>query len=550
MRRRRSLLLAALAVALPACSLGPDAPAALVPPAPGPGVKAGGELRVGIVRPATIDPQLLDPSDTAAALVVRTMCDPLVGADPSSRELRPGLAKAWRVLGEGTSVQVELKEGLRFSDGTPLAARDVVATFQRVVDPATVSPAARLVEKVAGYDDVRADKIEPQALYGVRAVSGDTVQVELTRGDAQWVNALTLPFAIPFPRDAASKPGFSASPVCVGPYRVAAPYTGSENEIRLVRVAGYEGTLPALTRAGAGWADRVTFRIYASRADALKGLRAGEVDAAQAPSTQVPPGSLSVPTGRLEYVGLPRVAPFDDPGVKAALTLALDRERLNAVAFRGTREPARNLFPVTLPDSLLPDPRVVTCGTPPTGDVATARKVLAERRVDLSRVRVPFYVNDEFDNAAMVAELGRQWKAAFGLTLVPRKVPFEQLLARGRSATGYDGLFRMTATAEVASTGAFVLPLVERGAFGTTNLTGYDGELIRRRLVNEAMRTTDPAEQRTEYFGVGAALCTVPLVPVAWYRSHLALGPRVLVAGNGGVDRLAGLPELRELALR
>lgn len=556
--RRVARLLAVLTLAsvVPACSLGDDKAVKVSAPPADERAVAGGELRVGIVRPSTLDPQLLHPADSAGALVVRTMCDPLIGTDPDTRELQPALAKDWQVLSGGTSVQVELRAGLKFSDGSEVTARDVVAAIQRVVDPATVSPSVDFVEHIFGYADVRDDKTEPDSLRGVGAISGDTMQIGLDRADSQWVHALTLPFAIPVPRSAARRPGFSNRPVCSGPYRLAADYTGTENEIRLVRTPGYEGTRPSLTRAGQGWADRVTFKIYPTRAAAFAALRAGAVDTAQLASRDIPGATvagmtvLSVTTGRMEYVGLPRVEPFDNPLVKVALSAALDRDRLNNAAFLGSRAPAVNLVPPTLPESLLPEERAVNCtpdGTPLSLD--DARGLLQRAKADLNGTTLPFYYNDEFDNAAMVAELARQWKAAFGLTLQPRKVTFEALLARGRSVDGFDGFFRMAATAEFPDIAEFVLPLIDRNGFGTTNLTGFDGELLTRRLELDAMVAIDPADQRTEYFPIVLNLCGVPVVPVAWYRSHLALSAKVVVAGNDGVDRLTGMPELRELAV-
>jgi ABC-type transport system substrate-binding protein len=544
-------------LAVPACSLDKNEDAGLSekPPSADAAAKPGGELRVGIVRPSTLDPQLIHPADSAAALVVRTMCDPLIGADPESRELRPALVKTWRVLGEGKSVQIELRAKLKFSDGSELTARDVAAAFERVVDPSTASPAADLVRHIIGWKEMRDD--ENDYLAGVDAISGDTVQIGLDRGDAQWVSALTLPLAIPVPRGASRRAGFSAQPVCVGPYKLAGPYTGKESEIRLVRNPEYEGNRPSLTRAGQGWADSVVFKIYASRSAALTAMRLGAVDATQVAGKDLPlkgvPGAkvLSVPTGRLEYIGLPRVEPFDQPIVKALLSAVLDRKRLNDVAFRSTRVPESNLLPITLPDSLLPEARGRTCGLEGRSlTAAQIREALTETKLDLSKVKAPFYYNDEFDNAAMVTEIARQWKAALGLTLTPKKVSFDQLVARGKSATGFDGLFRMTATAEFPDVGEFVLPLIDRESFGTTNITGYDGQLLSRRLEQDAMIATDPAEQRQQYFSIALGLCTVPMVPVAWYQSHLAVSSKVVVAANGGVDRMAGVPELRELAVR
>lgn len=550
---RRRLATSALApVLLAACSTA-SAPAVVAPRADS-RAQAGGELRVAIVRPVSIDPQLVTLADTAGALVVRTMCDPLVGTDPTTRELSPALATSWKMLGPDT-VQVRLRHGVTFSDGSALTARDVVASLRRVVDPDVASPASPLLASVAGYADVQDGTTDADKLSGISAVGDDTVAIRLSRDDSGFAAALALPFATPTP--ARHGAGFASHPVCAGPYRLASDYTGAQSSISLVRVTGYHGTRPALTRGGLGWADRITFRIVPTRSAALVALRAGQVDAAQLGSGDVVTATnaglpvLSATTGRLEYVGLPHTAPFDNPLVQLALGRALDRERINRVAFGGTRQVALNLIPPALPASVLPaSPTVRSCGLPPSGDVAGARALLSRPGVDLRAVApLRFYVNDEYANRALVTEVARQW-AQLGLraTIVP--VSFDNLMARAAAPGGFDGAFRMAVTAEWADQGVFVRQLVSLDALGVTSFTGYDGELLTRRIDQRLLAAVPVEDRRLESLAVTKATCALPVLPIAWYRVHLGLSPSVVVAAHGGVDDAIGLPELRELAVR
>jgi len=482
------------------------------------------------------------------------MCDPLVGTDPTSRELSPALAMSWKQLGPDT-VQVRLRHGVHFSDGSSLRARDVVASLRRVVDPDVASPSTALLSSVVGYADVQDGKTDADRLIGIAALGDDTVQIKLSRDDSGFASVLALPFAIPTP--ASRGASFASHPVCAGPYRLAADYTGAESSISLVRVAGYHGTQPALTREGLGWADRVTFRIVPTRSAALVALRAGEVDAAQLGSGDVVTATnaglrvLSATTGRLEYVGLPHRAPFDNPLVQVALGHVLDRSRINRVAFGGTRTPALNLIPPALPASVLPTSAVVRdCGLTASGDLAEARQLLSQAGVDLSAVApLSFYVNDEYANRALVTEVAAQW-AQLGLrtTIVP--VSFENLMARAASPGGFDGAFRMAATAEWADQGVFVRQLVSLDALGVTSFTGYDGELLTRRIDQRLLAAVPVEDRRIESLAVAKATCVLPVLPIAWYRVHLAVSPSVVVAAHGGVDDGAGMPELREVAVR
>src|SRR5436309_15908560 len=60
--------------------------------------------------------------------------DHLAARDPKTGKVRPSLATAWRNL-DDTTWEVRLRPGVRFHDGTPFTARDVKASFDRVLDP-------------------------------------------------------------------------------------------------------------------------------------------------------------------------------------------------------------------------------------------------------------------------------------------------------------------------------------------------------------------------------------------------------------------------------
>src|SRR5437879_3035814 len=83
---------------------------------PTPSARPGGELRVGITRPCSIDPAMA--FDPMGMLVVRTMCDPLVGYHPVTGATVPGLAESWQVSENGGHVNIKLRKGVRFSDGS------------------------------------------------------------------------------------------------------------------------------------------------------------------------------------------------------------------------------------------------------------------------------------------------------------------------------------------------------------------------------------------------------------------------------------------------
>ncbi|HET9809478.1 MAG TPA: ABC transporter substrate-binding protein, partial [Candidatus Limnocylindria bacterium] len=85
--------------------------------------------------------------------------DGLTRFTPDAR-LEPALAERWDVSADGKVYTFHLRRGVRFHDGTPFAARHVVQSFHRVLDPATKSTGPWVLYPVAGAHDF-ADRKAP-----------------------------------------------------------------------------------------------------------------------------------------------------------------------------------------------------------------------------------------------------------------------------------------------------------------------------------------------------------------------------------------------------
>ena len=83
--------------------------------------------------PASIDPAR--HGDLGSASYVSQLFETLTAVDPSL-SVRPALAESWAIGDDGRTVTFTLREGLQFSDGSPLKADDVVHSWRRLFDPA------------------------------------------------------------------------------------------------------------------------------------------------------------------------------------------------------------------------------------------------------------------------------------------------------------------------------------------------------------------------------------------------------------------------------
>ena len=127
-----------------------------------PGVR-GGRLVVGSSNgPKTFNPITQD--ETSSGVIIRHLFMSLCGFDYAKQEVTPGLAESWAVALDNKTWTFKLRKGLRWSDGEPLTADDVLFTFQAMYDTNSVNPLADS-EKVKG---------EP---FAVSKLDGLTVQI-------------------------------------------------------------------------------------------------------------------------------------------------------------------------------------------------------------------------------------------------------------------------------------------------------------------------------------------------------------------------------------
>ena len=101
--------------------------------------QSGGELHFCLrSEPKTLNPLLA--ADDASETIRYLTGGVLVRVNRLTQELEPGLATSWKLTNGGKTITFEIRDGLRFSDGTPFSADDVAFTMQELMDPALHSP--------------------------------------------------------------------------------------------------------------------------------------------------------------------------------------------------------------------------------------------------------------------------------------------------------------------------------------------------------------------------------------------------------------------------
>jgi len=324
-----------LCAAVPVLALlvGCSAPSA---PSDGPAADGTGS---SIVIGAGTEPDNLNPVLGYAPNGASKLFDGLVdrAADLS---LRPALAAALpTVSADGLVWTADLRPGVRFSDGTPVTADDVVFTFQAVVDPESASPIA------ADFD----------AMESVRAVDADTVEFRLAYPYQPWGQRLALgivPRAALDGQDMATAP-FNREPVGTGPYRLV-EWRSGERMVLEANPDYYRGA-PAVTD--------VTLVFSGDDNVRAQRMAAGEFDAAVLPprlakTYEDKPGYRVIASTSADYrgLGLPADLPLTGtPELRRAVNLAVDRQAMVDTVLAGRGRPAATPVSPATPQWHAPD---------------------------------------------------------------------------------------------------------------------------------------------------------------------------------------------------
>jgi peptide/nickel transport system substrate-binding protein len=315
-RRRNAALGAAAAIALflTACAGTPAATDA-TNSAP----VDGGDLTFAIAN----DPISLNPSGIGSGndtfYVTRQLVDSLLYQNPDTAELEPWLAESYTANDDATSFTFVLRDDVTFSDGTPLTASDVKATFDDIVAAGALSQALTLFTGytqtiVVDEHTVEVDFSTPNAAFPNSAAS-----VALGIVSA---SSLDVPFA-----DRAT----GASVVGTGPFTLDT-YTKDTSTV-LAKRDDYAWSPASRENQGAAHLDSVTFQVVpeasvrtgsltSDQVDVIGGVQPIDVDTLTASDLPiVSRGNPGVSFGVYFNVGRPIVA---DIAVREALSYATD----------------------------------------------------------------------------------------------------------------------------------------------------------------------------------------------------------------------------------
>ncbi|MDH3682380.1 MAG: ABC transporter substrate-binding protein, partial [Acidimicrobiia bacterium] len=310
----------------------------------------GGAVSYGIVEPSWIDS--FNTQDSEGFEVARLLFDGLTdyGAD---LEAVPAVATDWST-DDNVTWTFNLRDDVTFHNGDPVTAQSFVDAFNRVANPdnlSDVSYQGSAIAQIEGWADVEAG--EATEISGVTAVDDTTLEITLASAYPVLPKVLAHPVFSPVNLAAveAGGDGYSDAPVGNGPYMMDGTWE-HDVAIDLARYDGYYGD--------AGVPDAINFQIYDSIETMYLEAQAGNLDIADVPPENIetaesdfPDRFIELATGSYNYLGFPtQTPPFDNPDIRRALSLAIDRDTITTEIFAGTRAPASGFAPPLAPGAI------------------------------------------------------------------------------------------------------------------------------------------------------------------------------------------------------
>ncbi len=430
------------------------------------------------------------------------------------------------ISSDGKTYTVKMKPGLKWSDGQPLTAKDVVAGIQRTCDPDNAGNYKDTISNVVGCDEfysaaskTAAEKTALMAAVGVKATDDSTVEFKLESAQPTFTLVLSLWMTFPSPSHIV-KTSSEAWPDVTklaysGPYKIQ-EYKAKDQAV-LVRNDNYYGTPPNIDKITMKYIDKLDVAENAYRADQLQMTRVNLTNL-QVVKTDPKLGKeyFQVPgvTTRAVHMNL-KVKPLDNAKVRLALSQATDRETLNKVAFQGAYIPSTTWMP----------PAVVGGGVKEDSFAGTIGFNAEKAKQNLADAgyadgkgfpALTITVNDVPDRVATAEFLKEQWKKVLNID-----INIEVVDSRTRAAkfTSEDyQLFPGGWTQDYPDPENWVAGLFNTG--GANNHYGVSDTKLDD-LFKKALFNTNDAERRTQYREINKLLSEDPLLagPVLYQES-------------------------------
>ncbi len=303
-------------------------------------------------NPNHIDPATADTRN--GSQVTEVLYDGLTQVDPDN-ELQPDVAEEWEANEDSTEWTFTLRDDVTFSNGEAVTPSTFKKSWERALNPELASTLGYHFLPIEGATEY--SEGEAEEITGVVANDDDnTLVVTLAAPLSDWPAIVSHTVFSPLPDEATAATTADeinewerGEMIGNGPYVMSEPWKANEY-IRVEANPDYWGEAPGI--------DNIEFRISKEVEAAYAAFEGGEGD-----TGQIPPGGFADatenynnatdPSFGLYYFGIAwedeELGGEDNLAVRKAISLAIDRDRINEQVYNGARETATGVTPPGIP---------------------------------------------------------------------------------------------------------------------------------------------------------------------------------------------------------
>lgn len=474
----------------------------------------GGTLNLYGQDPFTLDPALV--GDAASGQFVNLIFSGLVSLDEELRPV-PDIAQDFEISPDGLVYTFHLVENAYFHDGRKVTAQDFKYSWERALSPSTASQTALVyLGNIQGATHMKNG--EAHELSGVEVIDERTLRVTVVEPSSYFLYQLACPAAFVVDRyNVANGPAWWRSPNGTGPF-VLHRWDAGKELILWRNDNYYQGEI---------YLDQVTFHLWAGIPMDL--YESGQIDVAPVGASYIeraqdPASNLSTelhtsPELSTYYIGFNCTQPpFDDPEIRRAFAMAIDKSLLSRLVFKDTVTPAHGILPPGLPGY---NDELVGIEFNPV----KARELIGLSSYGSQQALPPITITTSGWGSAISQDLEAivyQWQENLGVEVSVRVIEPEVFLYDLKEEK--DDMFYWGWIADYPHPQDFLELLFESSA--ENNIGGYQNEVLDallERAAKEQGELSFELYQEAEEIIVEDAAC----IPLWWGNNYILVKPYV-----------------------
>lgn len=478
----------------------------------------GDELSKTLTRSVQDQPGTLDPHrfvTIQAGLVLSDLGEGLVGFSPSG-ELLPFTAESWDVSDDGLQYTFYIREDANWSNGDPVTADHFLFSFRRLFTPTTASPSADDAYSIKNSERIVLGELPVEEL-GVEVIDTKTLGITLESPTPYFLQVLTDPSLFPLHRPSFEEHGDDfrdpGKYITNGAYRLIDTGPGNSS-FTLERNTHYWDNSNT-------YFDTVEW-LYLVPEAAINAFRVGDIDltdtipgAAFPLMKRVLPDNIRVSNSfTTYYYGFNLTKPpfRDNPKLREALSLAVDREALTEkLTARGER-PAYSLVPPGVEGHVVHTYPFEGLAKSEREQLARAAYTEAGYSVD-NPASFELLYNTSEDHQRIAIAVQSMWKEVLGADVELVNHEFKVMISRIRDMDDTNA-FRLSWAGSYLDPQAF-LQLFETA--NPNNLTGYSNLNVDSLLEQSATELDPTRRMSLLQEAERLALADFPLVPLYFF---------------------------------